>query len=100
MAASRRSRVCLFGLSADPPTGESGHVGIVRALAANRDMDEVRVLPVFRHTFRVRHECRVCTNRLSRRVTQQYFILHCLIEQKGSVGFLRTSLCHVPTGIW
>jgi hypothetical protein len=60
-----KRRVCLFGLSADPPTGVGGHVGIVQALRmllkTNRNnssddavFDEVRVLPVYRHTYAVR----------------------------------------------
>ena len=54
-----RRRICLFGLSADPPTGQGGHVGIAKALAELREdgafvFDEVRVLPVYRHTFSVR----------------------------------------------
>jgi hypothetical protein len=62
----RRCRnVCLFGLSADPPTGTGGHVGIVQALtllqAQQQDdddgvgvaFDEIRVLPVYRHTYAV-----------------------------------------------
>lgn len=56
----RRRQVCLFGTSADPPTGEGGHLGIVRALAAtssidddcsSSSIDEVRVLPVYQHQF-------------------------------------------------
>jgi nicotinic acid mononucleotide adenylyltransferase len=50
---TRRKQVCLFGLSGDPPTGESGHVGIVKALSQLDDFDEVRVLPVYRHNFAV-----------------------------------------------
>ncbi|KAL7546917.1 hypothetical protein ACHAWF_010243 [Thalassiosira exigua] len=46
----QRKRVCLFGTSADPPTGEGGHLGIGRHLAS-MDFDEVRVLPVYRHMF-------------------------------------------------
>ncbi|KAL9182366.1 hypothetical protein ACHAXT_013018 [Thalassiosira profunda] len=46
----RRRRVCLFGTSADPPTGEGGHLGIAAHLAA-MDFDEVRILPVYRHMF-------------------------------------------------
>lgn len=51
----RPRRVCLFGTSADPPTGTAGHVGIVQTLAALPDhaFDEIRVLPVYRHTFAV-----------------------------------------------
>jgi nicotinate (nicotinamide) nucleotide adenylyltransferase len=44
-------QVCLFGLSADPPTGESGHVGVVKTLSQMDEFDQVRVLPVYRHTF-------------------------------------------------
>jgi hypothetical protein len=62
----------LFGLSADPPPGTGGHVGIVQALTqlrapaqqVNDDgdddngggefaFDEIRVLPVYRHTYAV-----------------------------------------------
>lgn len=50
--ANRAKQVCLFGLSGDPPTGESGHVGIVKALS-ELDFDQIRVLPVYRHTFAV-----------------------------------------------
>jgi len=71
-----RRQVCLFGLSGDPPTGQSGHLGIVRQLASLRRhhpvpagppragppvigvgtgypplFDEVRILPVYRHMF-------------------------------------------------
>ena len=55
----QRKQVCLFGLSADPPTGEGGHVGIAKALSQLREsdgsftFDQVRVLPVYRHTFSV-----------------------------------------------
>eukprot|EP00584_Thalassiosira_punctigera_P009857 CAMPEP_0172532114 /NCGR_PEP_ID=MMETSP1067-20121228/5283_1 /TAXON_ID=265564 ORGANISM="Thalassiosira punctigera, Strain Tpunct2005C2" /NCGR_SAMPLE_ID=MMETSP1067 /ASSEMBLY_ACC=CAM_ASM_000444 /LENGTH=250 /DNA_ID=CAMNT_0013316585 /DNA_START=57 /DNA_END=809 /DNA_ORIENTATION=+ len=47
---SHHKRVCLFGTSADPPTGEGGHLGIARHLAS-MDFDEVRILPVYRHMF-------------------------------------------------
>lgn len=43
--------VALFGLSADPPTGLGGHAGIVRWLAKQPELDEVWVIPVFRHAF-------------------------------------------------
>lgn len=53
MATLKRSRrqVCLFGTSANPPTGDSGHRGIVQALSKLEHLDEVRVLPVYQHTF-------------------------------------------------
>ncbi|KAL3776116.1 hypothetical protein ACHAWO_008717 [Cyclotella atomus] len=51
MGTQIRKRVCLFGTSADPPTGKGGHLGIVTHLASMHDFDEVRVLPVYRHMF-------------------------------------------------
>lgn len=47
----RRRQVCLFGTSANPPTGDGGHRGIVRALCQLGRFDEVRVLPVYQHPF-------------------------------------------------
>ena len=58
----RREQVCLFGTSANPPTGDGGHSGIVRALSElTKDgddhqeqqarFDQVRILPVYQHTF-------------------------------------------------
>jgi len=50
-------KVCLFGTSANPPTGKGGHRGIVEHLLSltSRDgapaFDEIRVLPVYRHMF-------------------------------------------------
>lgn len=55
MSAARR--VALFGTSANPPTGERGHRGIVRWLSdawlAELDgpADEIWVLPVYQHAF-------------------------------------------------
>ena len=75
MSLHCRRRVCLFGTSANPPTGSGGHSGIVVALASLRlpptpdganiaakdgmannpplqlAFDEVRVLPVYQHMF-------------------------------------------------
>lgn len=52
--------VCLFGTSADPPTGSKGHGAIVKFLASMKDerngsllpkFDEIRIMPVYRHMF-------------------------------------------------
>jgi nicotinic acid mononucleotide adenylyltransferase len=68
--ASAKKRVCLFGLSADPPTGQQGHVGIVQALVDldEEEWDEIWVLPVYRHTFSVRRTifCGMCTKSFAR----------------------------------
>jgi len=42
--------VCLFGTSADPPTDQGGHLGIIQHLAS-MDFDEVWILPVYSHMF-------------------------------------------------
>lgn len=56
---SRPKNIVLFGLSANPPTGEGGHAGIVRWAAQKagfdafdgQPADQVWVLPVYRHAF-------------------------------------------------
>jgi hypothetical protein len=48
-----KKAICLFGLSADPPTGYGGHVGIVQTLQQQNQWDEVWVMPVYRHTYKV-----------------------------------------------
>lgn len=55
----RRRHVCLFGISGDPPTGTAGHVGIVRQLLnIHKDYgwDEIRILPVYRHSFQEKRD--------------------------------------------
>mmetsp|Transcript_9110 Transcript_9110/g.17063 ORF Transcript_9110/g.17063 Transcript_9110/m.17063 type:complete len:244 (-) Transcript_9110:315-1046(-) len=42
-------KVAIFGLSADPPTGDGGHAGVVQQLASM--VDEVWVIPVYKHMF-------------------------------------------------
>jgi hypothetical protein len=43
--------VALFGLSANPPSGDGGHVGIVRALVKTGRFDEIWILPVYQHMY-------------------------------------------------
>lgn len=47
----KRRQICLFGTSANPPTGDGGHVQIVNSLSELQRFDEIRILPVYRHTF-------------------------------------------------
>lgn len=62
-------RVCLFGTSANPPTGMGGHVGIASHLASTKQgndaglpiFDEVRILPVYSHVFNVSSQYLVST---------------------------------------
>lgn len=41
----------MFGLSANPPTGDTGHVGIVRSLVASSQFVEIWVMPVYVHIY-------------------------------------------------
>jgi hypothetical protein len=43
------TRVVLYGMSANPPTGDGGHGSIVQHLAEL--FDEVWILPVYRHVY-------------------------------------------------
>lgn len=44
-------RIAIFGLSGNPPTGDSGHAGIVNFLAQTGLFNEVWILPVFQHMY-------------------------------------------------
>ena len=46
-----KKKVLLFGLSGNPPTGDSGHRGIVKAIKNLHSYDEIWILPVYEHTF-------------------------------------------------
>ena len=76
-ARARPRLVALFGLSADPPTGRGGHLGIVRWCAdelrvpsargskRRRGVDEVWVLPVYRHIYGAKREMTPYGHRLA-----------------------------------
>jgi nicotinic acid mononucleotide adenylyltransferase len=44
-------RIALFGISANPPTGSGGHLGIVKYLISTRLFDEIWILPVYKHIY-------------------------------------------------
>jgi nicotinate (nicotinamide) nucleotide adenylyltransferase len=48
--------ILLFGTSANPPTGFGGHAGIVAWAAGRADVDEIWVVPVYRHAFEEKRE--------------------------------------------
>ena len=48
---NKKKRVLLFGLSGNPPTGESGHRGIIQEIEQLNIFDEIWILPVYQHTF-------------------------------------------------
>lgn len=49
--ANSPKNVCIFGLSANPPTGLLGHQGIVKKLIDVEKFDEIWILPVYRHMY-------------------------------------------------
>jgi nicotinic acid mononucleotide adenylyltransferase len=46
---NERRKIAIFGLSANPPSGKSGHLGIVEYLASTQLFDEIWILPVYSH---------------------------------------------------
>lgn len=52
MNRERKNRVCIFGLSGDPPTGTLGHQGIVQLLVNLQYYSEIWVLPVYVHAYK------------------------------------------------
>jgi nicotinic acid mononucleotide adenylyltransferase len=46
-------RVCIFGLSANPPTGTLGHQGIIKELLNVGAYAEIWILPVYIHPYRI-----------------------------------------------
>ncbi len=67
-----KEHVLLFGLSADPPTGERGHLGLVRWAAErvqfpelSRPVDRIWVLPVHRHAFTAKSSLSPFVHRLA-----------------------------------
>lgn len=57
--------VMVFGLSANPPTGRGGHEGIVTWAGREKRVDEVWVLPVFRHAFFEKREMPAFEHRMA-----------------------------------
>ena len=54
MSSSRRREVLLFGLSANPPTGLKGHMGVVKYFRLL--YDEIWLLPVYQHIYSSRRQ--------------------------------------------
>jgi nicotinate (nicotinamide) nucleotide adenylyltransferase len=44
-------QIAIFGGSFNPPTGETGHVGIIKKIVENGEFDQVWILPVYSHVF-------------------------------------------------
>ncbi len=45
------NKVAIFGISANPPTGENGHSGVVKYLVQTHIFKEIWVLPVYEHIY-------------------------------------------------
>ena len=59
MNDERESRVCIFGLSGNPPTGTLGHQGIVKMLVNLKHYNEIWVLPVYVHAYKTPSKTRL-----------------------------------------
>jgi nicotinic acid mononucleotide adenylyltransferase len=75
-------KVALFGLSANPPTGDHGHIGIVRSLVKSKKFDEVWVSPVYIHPFSSKqnllpYEDRYC---MCKESMESESTMHCLVR--------------------
>lgn len=46
-----RCKVAIMGMSANPPTGDAGHLGIVKYFVQTHLFSEIWVLPVYQHMF-------------------------------------------------
>lgn len=45
------TKVAIFGISANPPTGNNGHLGVVKYLLQSHIFREIWVLPVYEHIY-------------------------------------------------
>lgn len=48
---SKCEKIAVFGLSANPPTGDTGHLGIIKYFVQTNLFSEIWVLPVYQHMF-------------------------------------------------
>ena len=70
-----KSRIGIFGTSANPPTGDAGHCGLLRYMVSTGKFDEIWVLPVYIHMFAAKRNlesfehrvamCKLCMEPLS-----------------------------------
>jgi len=70
-----KSRIGIFGTSANPPTGDVGHCGLLRYMVSTGKFDEIWVLPVYIHMFAAKRNlesfehrvamCKLCMEPLS-----------------------------------
>ena len=63
-STTMKNAIALFGLSANPPTGEEGHIGIVRYLVHCGRFKEVWVLPVYQHMFTAKRKMEAFEHRM------------------------------------
>jgi nicotinic acid mononucleotide adenylyltransferase len=48
--------IAVFGLSANPPTGNGGHTGIVKYFVQSNMFSEIWILPVYKHIYSIKSE--------------------------------------------
>mmetsp|Transcript_23908 Transcript_23908/g.43724 ORF Transcript_23908/g.43724 Transcript_23908/m.43724 type:complete len:356 (+) Transcript_23908:245-1312(+) len=81
-----KRNICLFGTSANPPTGKHGHQGIVSQLVELGVFDEVWVLPVFAHSFANKRDLAPFHHRvaMSRLAFEKFSTLQCTVHVKDT----------------
>jgi nicotinic acid mononucleotide adenylyltransferase len=101
MNISRRNdlkRLTIFGFSANPPTDDSGHGGIIKFLVESGDYDEVWLLPVYRHIYKEKsnlapfeYRMEMCQLLADRLTTATVVVKAKNLEQLVYLDFLNTS---------
>ena len=93
------AKVLLYGLSANPPTGEGGHQGIVAHFA--KEFDELWVMPVYKHIYQTKRELAAFENRV--RMCEIAFMENPRVNARGrekavpkSLSFTRKTLQPMP----
>lgn len=63
--AGMARRVLLFGTSANPPTGATGHMGMLAHCRAALGFDEVWLVPVYQHIYSTKRQLAPFADRLA-----------------------------------
>ena len=83
MKNTKVKKICLFGTSANPPTGKGGHVGVVEALLQLNAFDEIHIVPVYNHTFHSKRNQLISYNH---RIAMCELAFHELIKMTTSMN--------------
>jgi nicotinic acid mononucleotide adenylyltransferase len=95
--------VAFFGLSANPPTGLEGHLGVVRSLVQCGKFSEVWIVPVYVHVFSSKRNlesfedrCRMCKVSMDEESTTACVVRVLNVEKVVSESFLAAGESNRP----